>query len=74
MFYENYLKKITIQTFKIIKNKTLQNKIIFKKYLKIQKIGKKKIILSFKTDFCFIKPHKIVFKNYSQKLFFTIIF
>ena len=53
----------------MIKNKVLNIKIIFKIYCK-----QVKNILGFKTNFCFIKYHIIVFKNCFEKLFFRTIF
>ena len=54
-----------IQTYRIIKNKILNIKIIFKNI---------KNILRFQTYFFyFIKHYKIISKNYSQKLFLKVI-
>ena len=41
----------------MFKNKALDIEIVFKTYLKL-----------LKTDFCFIKYHKTIFKNYFKKL------
>ena len=54
-----------VQTYRIIKYKTLNIKIIFRNI---------KNILSFQTYFFyFIKHYKTIFKNYSQKLFLKVI-
>ena len=51
----------------MIKNKTINVKIIFKTYLKILKI------FIFSNKFLFIQLYKTVFKNYFLKLFLKII-
>ena len=64
-------KKIIIQIYKMIKNKILYIKIIFKTYLKILKQITN--ILNFQIIFCSIKHHIMIFKNYFLELFLKTI-
>ena len=52
----------------MIKNKTLNIKIIFKTYLKIFK-KKVKNISGSQTDFCFAKHQRTIFKIWFSRLF-----